>query len=57
MYTAVAVWLGSLSLLGALVRLAIVWLALRGTKPSERPAILRTLPPIFRNFGRDRRTR
>jgi hypothetical protein len=35
----------------AVVKLAIVVVALRGTKPRERAEILRTLPGIFQTFS------
>ena len=36
--------------LGIVARLVIACVALRGTTPRERPAILRELPPVFRSF-------
>lgn len=47
------VWLITASAVASLIKLAIVWLSLRGAKPSERPAILRTLPPILSACKRD----
>lgn len=38
----------------ALIRLALVYIALRGSTPRERPAILRALAPLFRGRRRPR---
>ncbi|RSM87497.1 hypothetical protein DMH04_10785 [Kibdelosporangium aridum] len=42
--------------IAALLRMVIVWLALRGTEPKDRPAILRAVAALYRR-NTDRRDR
>lgn len=45
--------LGILATIGGAVRVVIVCVSLKGTNPNERPAILNTLPSIFKAFKHD----
>lgn len=46
-------WLAFAAAASAVVRAFIVWMALRGTKPEDRPEILRALPSLLPNVHRD----
>lgn len=47
-------WVGGALLGGFLTRLLALLIALRGTKPGERPAIIRALGDLFRVLPRRR---
>ena len=46
-------WIAAAAAASALVRAFIAWMALRGTKPKDRPEILRSLPGWVPSSRRD----
>ncbi|MFJ8910485.1 hypothetical protein [Amycolatopsis sp. NPDC102389] len=48
-------WVGGAVFGGLVTRLLALLIALRGTKPGERPAIIRALGDLFRVLPRRRR--